>query len=84
MHAPDDLDKLSNSSSQSKQGDIAEDTILMQGNCSDGHQAASGKVTFEARPTISRESANYCCLSAVPRFRGHFIGTGVGLTLRGR
>lgn len=50
--------ELSNSSSHIQQGDIGKDTILMQVNCPDGHQAASGKATFEARPAISRENAN--------------------------
>lgn len=30
----------------------------MQVNCPDGHQAASGRATFEARPAISRENAS--------------------------
>lgn len=65
--------ELSNSSFHIQQGDLGKDTIQMQVNCSDGYQAASEKVTFETRPTISRENASTYCLSVVPKLRGHFM-----------
>lgn len=70
--APMTWTELSNSSFHIYQGDIGKDTIQMQVNCSNGHQAALEKVTFEVLPTISRENASCYCLS-VPQMRGHFM-----------
>lgn len=66
--------ELSNSSSYIYQGDVRENIIMMQVNRSGEHQAASGKLIFEAKPTISKENASCCCQSVVLRIKVHFMG----------